>query len=213
MFWVFIIILVIGITSLFVYISYMRTTKGKSQLNNVEVCITRIEKEPSSSGVFDELIEILRVSQWIQIDDFYNGGCYDRILKICEQNSSNVKAWQILGEVIQKLNLTFRIDLNNNNRKKIFRLLVDSLFKEFRNQPIRDKILSLVHRTSGITPSETQDLYNTSLKILEANPNSQEAKMLVLDVGRWRYSIIREDKKPTIYDEQAIQNDIMVRSK
>lgn len=55
--------------------------------------------------------------------------------------------------------------------------------------------------------------YESSLKILEANPNSQEAKVLVLDLGRLHYSILRPNKKPTIYDEQAIQNDILVRSK
>ncbi len=211
MFWVVVIALVIAVVGWF---NYNSATKGKAQLKSIGVCIIQIERNPNSPSVYDKCIEVWKSSTWVQSEDLFNGGYYDRILKICEKNASNVKAWQLLGEVVQSLNISFGINLTGKrNRANTFRLLANNLFKEFTNQPIRERILSLIHLVSGITQAETQDLYNTSLKILEVNSNSQEAKVLVLDIGRLHYSILRLDKKPTIYDEQAIQNDILVRSK
>ncbi|MBH8575077.1 hypothetical protein I8752_19060 [Nostocaceae cyanobacterium CENA369] len=53
--------------------------------------------------------------------------------------------------------------------------------------------------------------YTKSLEILEKNSNNINAKKFVLDVGRWHFGKLRSGKV-TIYDEQAIQNDIAVRS-
>ncbi|RCJ38289.1 hypothetical protein A6770_13115 [Nostoc minutum NIES-26] len=207
MFGVVVITLVIAVVGWF---SYNVVTKGKAQLKSVEACISQIERNPNSPSVYDKFIEVWKSSTWVQSEDLFIGGYYDRILKICDKNSSNVKAWQLLEYVVQKLNIIFGINVaGKRNRAITFRLLADNLFKEFKNQPIRERILSLIHLVSGITQAET----NTSLKILEANLSSQEAKMLVLDLGRLHYSVSRPDKKPTIYDEQAIQNDIIVRSK
>jgi len=211
MFWVIVIVLVVAVVAWF---SYNILTKGKAQLKSVEACINQIERNPNAPSIYDKFIEVWKSSTWVQSEDLFNGGYYDRILKICEKNSSHVKVWQLLGEVVQRLNMSFGINASGKRHKSnTFRLLTDSLFKEFKNQPIRERILSLIHLISGITQAETQDLYNTSLKALEANSSSQEAKMLVLDLGRLHYSVLRPDKKPTIYDEQAIQNDIIVRSK
>ena len=211
MFLFFVLMLVVLVGAWF---RYNVSTKGKDQLKSIEACISKIERNPSSPSAYDNFIEVWKSSTWVQSEDLFNGGYYDRILKICEKNSFNVKAWQLLGEVVQRLSITFGINASGKrSRSNTFRLLAGSLFKEFQNPPIRERVLSLIHLVSGITQAETQDLYNTSLKILEANPGTQEAKTLALDLGRLHYSILRPSKKPTIYDEQAIQNDIIVRSK
>lgn len=44
------------------------------------------------------------------------------------------------------------------------------------------------------------------------NSNKVTAKQLVLTIGRWHFGKLKNGK-PTIYDEQAIQNDISVRSR
>ncbi|MBS3029652.1 MAG: hypothetical protein HCA25_22040 [Dolichospermum sp. DET50] len=197
-----------------VWVRYNVSTKGKAELKSIETCIIQIEKNPSFPEIYDKFIETWRSSTWIPHEDIFNSGYYDRILKICEQNSSNIKAWQLLEQVLQRLNMSFGINIaGKRNRANTFRLLADNLMKEFQNQAIKERIISLIHLSIGITHAEAQELYNTSLKILEANPNNQETKMLVLDLGRLYYSILRPNKKPTIYDEQAIQNDILVRSK
>jgi hypothetical protein len=210
----FLVGVILLIAAFIAWISYNIATKSKGQLQSLEACINQIERNPNSPNVYDKFIDVWNSSTWIQSDDLFNKGYYNRILKICEQNSSYVKVWQLLGEVIKKLNISFGIDVDGKRqRSNTFRFLADSLFKEFKNQPIRERILSLIHLLSGIGQAETQELYNTSLKILESNSSSQEAKMLVLDLGRLHYSFLRLDKKPTIYNEQAIQNDIIVRSK
>jgi hypothetical protein len=55
-------------------------------------------------------------------------------------------------------------------------------------------------------------VYNLVLSNLEEFPNNISAKKLALTMGRWVYSKARPDGKLTIYDEQAIQNDINIRS-
>jgi hypothetical protein len=56
-----------------------------------------------------------------------------------------------------------------------------------------------------------QIVYSKSLEILEQYPDDVNAKKFVLNTGRWYFGKLRGGK-PTIYDEQAIQNDIAVRS-
>ncbi len=57
------------------------------------------------------------------------------------------------------------------------------------------------------------EAYNIVLDILASNPDKIHIKTLCLELGRRHYSDLRPDKKLTIYDEQAIQNDIQFRSK
>lgn len=207
MFWVGVILL---IAALIVWFCYNLATKGKVELKSIEACINNIERNPSYPNVYEKFIDVWNSSTWIQPDNFVNAGYYNRILKICEKNSSYLIVWQLLEEVIKKLDIYFAID--KSQKTNTFKFLADNLFKKINNQPIREQILLLIHLVSEIGQAETQELYNTSLKILEANSSSQEAKTLVLDVGRLHYGFLRPDKKPTIYDEQAIQNDIIVRS-
>lgn len=56
-------------------------------------------------------------------------------------------------------------------------------------------------------------MYDESLDLVTTNSNDPHTKTLALELGRLHYSINRENKSPTIYDEQAIQNDILVRSR
>lgn len=171
MFWVGVILF---IAAFIVWCSYNIATKGKVELKSIEACINQIERNPNSPNVYDKFIDVWNSSTWIQPDDLVNGGYYKRILKICEENSSYVIVWQLLGEVIKKLDIYFAID--KSQRTYTFKFLTDNLFKKFKNQPIRERILSLIHQVSGIGQAETQELYNTSLKILEANSRVKKLK-------------------------------------
>jgi hypothetical protein len=76
--------------------------------------------------------------------------------------------------------------------------------------------LMSVKRDTYSSPSPSnlaQSFYNTALHILALHPEELSLKQYVLNVGRWYYSILRPDGKITIYDEQAIQNDIIVRTR
>jgi hypothetical protein len=52
--------------------------------------------------------------------------------------------------------------------------------------------------------------YELALEVLAENPGQPKAKQFVLRVGRWHFGKVRKGTA-TIYDEQAIQNDIQVR--
>jgi hypothetical protein len=54
--------------------------------------------------------------------------------------------------------------------------------------------------------------YTTVLNLLRETSN-QDLKQLALAFGRWYYAQTRQDRILTIYDEQAIQNDILAHSK
>ncbi len=70
-----------------------------------------------------------------------------------------------------------------------------------------------VSQRSEIIATCSLALYEAALEILEEHPDQIPLKSYALDVGRWRYSLNRPDGKVTVYDEQAIQNDIQVRSR
>jgi hypothetical protein len=59
----------------------------------------------------------------------------------------------------------------------------------------------------------SQYAYQQSLTLLEKCADSAAHKRLALEVGRWHFGRLRQGGVPTMYDEQAIQNDILVRAK
>jgi len=304
MFWLYIIAFII--LSVYLLNKYFKNRESKSKKiieNFVEPCITLIEKNPQNMKSYDNLIKTLR-SHFGSLDGMtvLESGCYDRILKICQDFSGNIKTWEVLEELLKNVNIAFSMGVSNKyrvktlkllkrslskeinnkliqhkiivlikelktkkeeihalynkilkiceeysseaynwellsdviqeleinfgdnitgktNRANTFILLADSLEKEFENPPIKDKLLDLVDTFNTanpfdkITEHETQDLYNAALKILEAHPDNVEAKKLALYLGRLHYTTVRNGKKLTVYDEQAIQNDIAIRSK
>lgn len=50
--------------------------------------------------------------------------------------------------------------------------------------------------------------YEATKEQLRQNPNSVQAREAMLQAGRVYYSCMREEGVPTIYDEQAISNDM-----
>lgn len=62
-----------------------------------------------------------------------------------------------------------------------------------------------------LSPAEATWLYEISLHNVEASKGLPGAKALALHLGRASYSAARPDRVPTIYDEQAINNDIGAR--
>lgn len=190
------------------------SAKQRTDLEEVESCLILIEENKNSPRAYDNFIEVWKLCISITAKDLFVFGYYNRILEICEDNSSNVKAWQVLENVLSRINISFGLTVEGRqNKEDTLAILFKNLFKEFRNQQIRQKILSLIYAVVRIKKSESQYLYEASLKVLEANPSSQEARLLVLNLGRLHYGLLRPNGRVTIFDEQAIQNDIIVRSR
>jgi hypothetical protein len=62
------------------------------------------------------------------------------------------------------------------------------------------------------SPAQMAWLYQRSLESVQASNGDPAIKALALHIGRISYASSRPDRRPTIYDEQAIANDIAVRS-
>ncbi|XZE35415.1 hypothetical protein SH501x_000906 [Pirellulaceae bacterium SH501] len=60
-------------------------------------------------------------------------------------------------------------------------------------------------------PQFSKHVYNLALKGVASSGGSVAAKTFALNIGRISYSIGRPGGVPTVYDEQAILNDIRVR--
>ena len=58
---------------------------------------------------------------------------------------------------------------------------------------------------------ESQWLYARALELVRERRGNPSSKALALFVGRRSYSAGRPDRSPTVYDEQAIANDIATR--
>ena len=58
----------------------------------------------------------------------------------------------------------------------------------------------------------SEELFLSSLELLENHPRSQPLKALVLDVGRWHLERVHLAGGSSYYDERAIQNDILART-
>lgn len=129
----------------------------------------------------------------------------DEMFLRVQQNPDNI---QLMIEIFDLLG-----QLDSNSRRGKIHTIVFPLLKLFPESEIarnRSFNFSVGCASSTNIPSE---LYRVALEILEENPEMSELKVYALEVGRWYYSSQRPDRKPTIYDEQAIQNDIIVRTK
>jgi len=93
---------------------------------------------------------------------------------------------------------------------------VENILAPLTNDPndssYANSIPSLLDKGKVFQQYNYGTIYNLVLEILASNPDKIHIKTLCLTLGRMHYSSLRPDKNPTIYDEQAIQNDILMRS-
>jgi hypothetical protein len=81
------------------------------------------------------------------------------------------------------------------------------------DERVRATLFSYAQRSIRYNSSTSKAFYDAALDILQQHPEQISLKQYALEVGRWHSSIARPNGKVTVYDEQSIQNDILVRSK
>ncbi|MDH6066980.1 hypothetical protein NWP26_06860 [Chrysosporum ovalisporum APH033B] len=142
-----------------------------SRLQSLIQCISQIEKYPNSPSEYDNFMILWRQSSSMNPQTFLAGNYYDRILKICNTNSSNILAWQLLKAVV----IHFLPSFNENQISETFTLLITSLEKEFKNTPIKKVILEIL--PLFITDSETSVKFinywlpKSLVRLVEIDPN------------------------------------------
>jgi len=85
---------------------------------------------------------------------------------------------------------------------------------EFLNTQFDENIANqTLDELRGLSSSfDSQNFYNSALELIITHKGDARIKVFALNMGRWYYSLQRPERKPTIYDEQAIQNDINARN-
>lgn len=132
-------IILIILLGLLLYNYYLFISE-KVKINKIVQGIELIEKNPEDVSNYDRLIKIWKQSGYIQPRKFIQKGYYHRILRICEENCSNLQSWQLLKEVSTKC-LVF---LQETYQSETLKLLMNILSKEFNNPPIKEKIMQIV---------------------------------------------------------------------
>jgi hypothetical protein len=104
---------------------------------------------------------------------------------------------------------------SGQSREKWVSLQLNRILQILADNPINkqthQEVFQILSDIPDISHGGSNLIYSTALDILESNPESPLAKQFVLEVGRWHKGRIRDGGMVTIYDEQAIQNDILVR--
>ena len=113
------------------------------------------------------------------------------------------------------------VEALNEIQKQNIEPLIDSIILPLLelkplDEKIRNAVFSCAKRSIYSSTLRyklySKNFYDTALKILDQNPDKTSLKQYALEVGRWHYSLQRANNQLTIYDEQAIQNDILFRS-
>ena len=131
-------------------------------------------------------------------------------IALLQQESDNQQLRQEIYEAIQ--------NFSDGSLKAEMRAVVMPFLKlvaldDQLRSSISSKIKQCIQSITFSNEVVSQDVYDLALEILESHPTEPKIRQFVLDIGRWHFGKARGTGNPTVYDEQAIQNDIMVRSK
>lgn len=89
-------------------------------------------------------------------------------------------------------------------------ILLDLIEGNPQDKELHEHLINLLPKTYHM---DSEDIYQRSLRIYSSSELQNDLKVLVLKIGRYNFARKRWFKKLKPEDEQAIQNDILMRSK
>jgi len=99
------------------------------------------------------------------------------------------------------------IDTNRNKTTEAFNKLMTRLYVNETDAQLHSEVINFVRSN----PTVGKLAYDAALQTVAKSNGKSSTKHLALEVGRIHFGSLRMGKRPTIYDEQAIQNDINSR--
>ena len=128
-----------------------------------------IEKNPKRRDFINTFTACVEQSEFFPAKYFYETH-YDQILRICHDNTANVKIWQTFAKTMKRLDRSLFWDVSEKekkkNRKKNLNLFLYALSKEQNNISTKQEIISIVS-TYQPAPNEFANLIFTSEEIFE----------------------------------------------
>lgn len=101
--------------------------------------------------------------------------------------------------------------LSFQKAQKNARDTVSTLGRLLDQRPVDESIHAELETIASKFPVLADTVYRMALCAVESSRGAPAAKRFALSVGRRAYGSKRSNGRPTIYDEQAIQNDIGAR--
>lgn len=89
---------------------------------------------------------------------------------------------------------------------------VSNLLRDGVGDPSRLATASTIVARLWFSAPDLASLYQQSLEVVQSSKGAPAAKELALRLGRLSYAAGRPDRRPTVYDEQAVANDIAMRA-
>lgn len=192
--------------------------KHQAFIDKIKLISQRVKKQETPTYAPNELIFKILVQHLCKYPT--DGLGYERFMKILDASTQvNDLGFTYLIENIEKSpdnNLLIEIFFKSVAISKYLpQNIVPMLIYSLDQNPIdplgHEMLMRSVDKLLFPSKDFRQIVYAKSLEILEQYPDDVNAKKFVLNAGRWYFGKLRGGK-PTIYDEQAIQNDIAVRS-
>ena len=128
--------------------------------------------------------------------------------------------WEVAAVVVVAATI-FALKLNSDmnaaslaaqRQAKVFSDIKADLEANFDSKESQQRAIVWVNSIDqNVRAIWSRKIYEVALEGLTRNPESVQARVFTLQTGRLHRGACRVDGIVTIYDEQAIQNDIMVR--
>ena len=128
-----------------------------------------------------------------------------------------IKSWGVHSEVSIRTEILMRFlqhYADTFSRRHIHQIAktLGELIAEFARKEESDpQIMVLIGRLRTASNEDGRYYYQTALWCVEESSGKTAAKKLALDIGRWHFGRIRKGGRASIYDEQAINNDLSAR--
>ena len=161
----------------------------------------------TSASTQRELGELLHADPIQDIDHFNaNGGWFDRVAPVLRRLIRTESG----AHVTEAYFRCFVVPAGH--QRKVLEFLA-AVLNEVGEIPERSEIFKKLTDkvVAQSTIAEARWLYERSLDLVEQQAGSPTSKAIALYLGRKSYALGRPDRTPTVYDEQAIANDISVR--
>ncbi|WP_017295205.1 hypothetical protein [Geminocystis herdmanii] len=182
------------------------------QIKEIDNSLKEIEINSFSEKLFRDFIRVWKNSKSLSTFNFLLDGYYERVLTLCEQYSQFLIVWETLEIIVQKVKINLQLKGKNGFFNNLtYQTLVNCFLKEIDNEAVREKILYIITLINKIPENYSEFLYFSCLDLLENKPDDTKIKKITLLTGRLYYSSLRPNRIITIYDEQAIQNDMISR--
>jgi hypothetical protein len=168
--------------------------------------VGRLDGSPCDQSVARKIVESAGEAGWVP-GDFYQPSrdLWDRALRYSVDHLDDACGRAVAYRVLVPL-----ASSPVGDQAQLVRSLHEALTRNPTSRALHEVLMNCL-RALEIAPSQSQWLYDRTLDLLQRAATSSELAVLALEIGRWHLGRLRPGGAVSIYDEQAIHNDIAVR--